>query len=306
MANEIVSAEIATAVVKGVANEVLPVLRPVFLLPELVNRDFEAEMAAVGDTLAVPIAPNMVANDIAEAGTVTLQNPALGNVDITLTNHLEASFLVPDVTKLLAKPDLMQVYGMSAIAALARQIETLIMNNFMYMTYNAAVGAAGSPMLEATVDLAETTLFNALVPADGRLFGVFDSTSYSELRQISRFTERRMIGGAGEAIKTGNLPDPIKNVTPFRSQLVPVVAGSPNTIYDLVFHPDAMALVTRRLPDVPAGFGAVSQYVEDPDSGYGFRVLMSYNPQELAVQMTVDALFGTGPLRQEFGIVVNR
>jgi hypothetical protein len=306
MANEIISLEIATAVVKGVSNEVLPLLRPKFLMAELVNRDFEAEMAQVGDTLSVPIQPQMTTNNIGEGGTVTLQNPALGSVDVVLNKHQEASFMVPDYTKLLVKPDLMKIYGGSAISALAKAIETDIINNFLYMSFNTAVGAAGSAMTEGTLDLAETSLFNALVPEDGRMFGVFNSTAYGELRQISRFTERRMVGGVGEAIKSGQLNDPIKGIIPFRSQLVPVVAGSPNTVYNLVFHPDAMVFVTRRLPEVPAGMGAVSEFVEDPVSGYTFRIIMSYNPNELGVQMTVDVLYGTSPLRQEFAVQVLR
>ena len=67
-----------------------------------------AFLAHAGDTVNVPIPPVLVANNIAEGGTVNPQNPNLGNAQIVLNTHAEATFQIPDVTKALAFPELLE------------------------------------------------------------------------------------------------------------------------------------------------------------------------------------------------------
>src|SRR5512132_191817 len=109
----ITSNNVANAIVKLVAADALPVV-----VGNLVNRDYEPVLAQAGDTINVPIPPAMVANNIAEGGTVQTQNPDLGNAQIVLDTHAEATFQIPDVTKVLAVPDLVKIYMGPAMAAL--------------------------------------------------------------------------------------------------------------------------------------------------------------------------------------------
>jgi len=55
---------------------------------------------------------------------VQLQNPNVGNAQIVLNTHAEATFQIPDVTKILAVPDLLQLYMNPAVVAIAQKIET--------------------------------------------------------------------------------------------------------------------------------------------------------------------------------------
>src|SRR5436309_9791461 len=98
----ITSANLANAIVKLVAADALPGLMGNLVMGNLVNRDFEPTLAQAGDTVNVPIPPVLVANNLAEAGTVQTQNPNLGNASIVLNTHAEATFQIPDVTKILA------------------------------------------------------------------------------------------------------------------------------------------------------------------------------------------------------------
>ena len=110
----------------------------------LVNRDYEPTLAQAGDTVNVPIAPSLVANNIAEGGTVQPQNPNLLNAQIVLNTHAEATFQIPDVTKTLAVPDLLRVYMQPAVAAIAQRIETDLLNLYAGFTANTPVGTAGT------------------------------------------------------------------------------------------------------------------------------------------------------------------
>ena len=115
----ITSANVAQAIVKLVAADALPALMGNLVMGNLVNRNYEPALAQAGDTVNVPIAPSMTANNIAEGGTVATQNPNIGNAQIVLNTHAESTFQVPDVTKVLAVPGLLRIYMEPAVIAIA-------------------------------------------------------------------------------------------------------------------------------------------------------------------------------------------
>src|SRR5688500_5612389 len=190
----ITSTNVANAIVKLVAADALPALVGNLIMGNLVNRDYEPTLAQAGDTVNVPIPPILVANNIAEGGTVTTQNPNLGNAQIVLNTHVEATFQIPDVTKVLAVPDLLHVYMQPAVAAIAEKIESDLLALYAGFTSNTPVGTGGTALSEAVVDSAETALCQAKLPASEPKYLVVDGTAYSQLRQIARFSEFRTAG----------------------------------------------------------------------------------------------------------------
>ncbi|HML15632.1 MAG TPA: P22 phage major capsid protein family protein [Bryobacteraceae bacterium] len=299
----ITSTNVATAIVKLVAADALPALMGNLVMGNLVNRDYERTLARAGDTVNVPIPPTMVANNIAEGGTVTLQNPDLGNAQIVLSTHVEASFQIPDVTKVLAVPDLLKLYMQPAVVAIAENIETSLLSLYPSFTANTAVGTGGTAPTEAVVDQAESELFSAMVPASAAKYLVVDPTAYSALRQIPRFSEFNTAGEAGLRALVDGAVGKMKDFYIFRSQFVQHTGSSPVTTHNLAFARDAIGLVVRRLPQPLPGTGAISEYAEL--GSFGMRVTMSYQPNTLAQQFTVDVLYGTGVLRNSFGVQVN-
>jgi len=293
----ITSANIAQAIVKLVAAKAMPALQNRLVMGSLVNRDFDAVIAATGDTVNVPLPPTMSANNIAEGGSVTTQSPSLGNAQVVLNKHSESSFQIPDITKVLAHPDLLATYLKPAVIAVAESIEQDLLNLYPLLTANTAVGAAATDITEAVVDDAERTLFTAKVPSEEPLSLVVTAAQYSVLRQMARFTEAQTLGD-GVAIATGQVGT-LKGFRVFRHQLVTTVS---TTDYNLAFARDAFVLVTRRLPQPLPGTGAIAEYVDM--GNFGFRVVMSYAPSTLAQQFTVDVLYGVASLRNQFGVQV--
>ena len=139
----ITSANVANAIVKLVAVDALPALVSNLVMGNLVNRDYEPTLANAGDTVNVPIPPTLVANNIAEGGTVQTQNPNLGNAQIVLNTHAEATFQIPDITKVLAVPDLLKLYMQPAVVAIAERIESDILTLYAQFTANTPMGTAG-------------------------------------------------------------------------------------------------------------------------------------------------------------------
>jgi P22 coat protein - gene protein 5 len=306
--NDVTSVQVAQAIAKVVAARALPPLVGNLVMGNLVNRDFEATMANVGDTVNVPIPPVMVANNLAEAGTVTTQNPSLGNAQIVLNMHAEATFQIPDATRVLVVPDLIDIYMGPAIIALAERIETDLLNTYTLFTANSTQGG-NSAFDEARLDAAESALATAKVPAAEPKYAVVSVSAYSAIRQISRFTEFQMTGPTGQPSPmitgalaggslTGAMGGTLKGMTIYRSQYV----ANATEYQNLVFARNALGLVMRRLPQPIPGTGAIAEYAEM--GNFGFRVVMSYAPGTLAQQFTVDCLYGVGPLRNNHAVVV--
>jgi hypothetical protein len=245
----------------------------------------------------------MVANNIAEGGTVQTQNPSLGNSQIVLNTHAEATFQIPDVTKVLAVPDLLRIYMEPAVAAIAQRIETDLLNLYSSFTANSPVGTAGTAITEATIDAAETALFLAKVPPSEQKYLVVDAATYSQWRQIPRFSEFQTAGDAGLRCLIDGTVGKLKDFFVFRSQFVSRTGNAPPTTHNLAFTKNAIGLVVRRLPRPLPGTGAIAEYAEL--GNFGVRVLMSYQPNTLAQQFTVDVLYGCGVLRNNMAVQVN-
>jgi P22 coat protein - gene protein 5 len=299
----ITSTNVASAIVKLVAADALPALVSNLVLGNLINRDYEPTLAQAGDTVNVPIPPTLVANNIAEGGTVTTQNPNLGNAQIVLNTHAEATFQIPDVTKVLAVPDLLRVYMQPAVIAIAERIEADLLGLYASFSANTPVGVAGTPITEAVIDAAETALFQAKVPSSQPKHLIVDASTYSQMRQVPRFSEFQTAGEAGLRALIEGTVGKIKDFFVFRSQLVAKTGSSPVTTHNLAFVRDAIGLVIRRLPQPLPGTGAIAEYADL--GNFGMRVIMSYQPNTLSQQFTVDVLYGAAALRNTFAVQVN-
>jgi hypothetical protein len=298
----ITTTNVASAIVKLVAVDALPALMGNLVMGNLVNRDYEPALAQTGDTINVEIPPTLVANNIAEGGTVQPQNPNLGNAQIVLNTHAEATFQIPDVTKVLAVPDLLQLYMQPAVIALAQRIESDLLNLAPQFTANSPVGTGGTAITEEAVDAAESEMFLAKVPSSATKYLVVDSIAYSALRQIPRFSEFSTAGEAGLRALIDGAVGKMKDFFILRSQFVPKSGSAPVVTDNLAFTKDAIGLVIRRLPKPLPGTGAVAEYAEM--GNFGLRVVMSYQPSTLTQQFTVDVLYGCGVLRNTCGVQV--
>jgi hypothetical protein len=131
---------------------------------------------------------------------------------------------------------------------------------------------------------------------------VCDADAYAALRQIPRFSEFHTAGEAGvDAVINGTIGR-IKDFAVFRSQFVAKTGSAPVTTQNFAFSRDAIGLVIRRLPQPIPGTGAIAEYAEL--GNFGVRVIMSYQPNTLAQQFTVDVLYGSAIIRNAFGVRV--
>lgn len=297
----ITSANLANAIVKLVAADALPALIGNLVMGNLVNRDFEPTLAKAGDTVNVPIPPTLTANNIADGAAVVTQNPNIGNAQIVLNTHAEATFQIPDVTKIVAVPDLLKLYMEPAIIAIAEKVESDLLALATSFTSNTPLGAPATPITEQLIDAAESALFTAKVAAAMEKYLMVDAATYSVLRQLSRFSEYQKAGDAGIKAVINGMLGRLKDFYVFRSQFIRK-SGTPLTTFNLAFAKNALGLAIRRLPKPLPGTGAIAEYAEM--GNFGVRVVMSYQPDTLSQQFTVDILYGASVLRNNHAVQV--
>lgn len=302
----IVRADVVEVTPEIIAQEALGVLKARLHLAKNVTKEMEVvgnratDTVKMGAIVNIPKLGAVVANQKAENGDVTIQNPAMDNVAITVNQHWETTIAVEDYAQAVADRNIEDTYLGDMITALAEKIETSIAAQFANFT-NTPIDAksADKDTIEQYVLQARKTLTDNRAPMEGR-FGYWDSGATNLLLQNGRFTEVAKYGN-GVAIQDGELGK-IHGFRSFESIFVPS-AGSPTVYSNALMHRRAIVLAMRPLP-TPRGGGVKVAVITDPESGLVMRALYSYNANKLADQLTLDVLFGVGVLRPELGVVV--
>ena len=286
------------------ANTALEVLRNNIVLAPLVTKDTDITGAfSVGSKLHIPYPGTFVANDKAANTAVTKQTPTSTDTTVTLNKHKEVSFVIEDFARAQANPIAMQAYMAAAIPALAEQVETDLFA--LYSSFSTTpIGTSGTDLAASVLRTANKTFTDKKIPRGNRHLVISTKDTASLLGDSSLQSFFAFNNGARGDIEAGLVSSDLYGLQVHESQLVPVVAGTPNSTKNLAFDPGAAILASRRLPDAPVGTGVAQASVTDPRSGLVLRVSLSYNADNLGVQCTTDILYGVAKLRDEKAFVV--
>lgn len=261
-----------------------------------VLHDYSEEVARQGDTIHIQKRGAMTSHAKLANTAVTLNNPSGATIPVTLANHQECSFLVEDVPEAQANVSLIDGYTADAARVLSTDIEDSIValyasvNPARVITWNPTDGDTKlASMIAARKAIVVT---NKCPEAEPRYCIVKDSAT--DFLDVDKFTSKEFL--SQNSLQTGTVGEILGFNVKEASQVVETV--SPTQTHRLVFAKEAIALVTRKLPDVPAGIGAKSQTVTA--DGVGLRAIMAYNADYLGVQVTVDILWGVAVTRSEW------
>lgn len=294
MAN-IGTGELSNSIATVVAAQALGYLKANTVLARLVSRDWDNEIATHGQTVDIPFTGALSVNDKAADTVVTLQTPSDSKKSVTLNKHKEVSFLIEDIGKALARPDYLEAYMRDGMAVMSEQIDSDI----------AALYSGFSQTIDATGGLAEDDwresrrLLNAAKAPMGQRYAVLHEDAEFEMLGIEKVVNRDYAETLGKA--AGNaFVTRFAGFDVFMDQKIAVASTQAKNLF---FHRNAIVMASRPLPPAPAGAGVI-QRVMDED-GMGLRVTISYNPDHLGVQVTIDVLYGVAELRDNHGVVVS-
>jgi hypothetical protein len=297
MAN-ITSTQVNDSTATVIAAQALGYLKANTVLSRLVARDWDDEIATHGQVVRIPFAGSLSVNDKAEGSVVTLQQPADTKVDVTLNKHKEVSFLMEDFANAISRPDWIGRYMADGVAKIAEQIDADIAALYSGLSQTIAALTANGGLKESDFREARRLLNAAKAPLSNRV-AVLGEDAEKEFWGIEKFVNadyRRSVGGALSGAYGGTA----YGFDVFMDQ---VIVASGSQIKNLFMHRDALVLCTRQLPPAPAGAGVVQKTMSE--DGVGLRVTLSYNPDYLGVQVTIDVLYGVAELRDAFGVAVS-
>ena len=261
-----------------------------------VLHDYSEEVAKQGDTIHIQKRGALTSHAKLANTPVTLNNPSGSTIPVTLANHQECSFLIEDVAEAQANVSLIDGYTQDAARVISTDIEDSIVA--LYASVNPARVITWDPTSGdtklASMVAARTAIVvtNKCPEAEPRYCIVRDSAA--DFLNVDKFTSKEYL--SQNSLQTGTVGEILGFNVKEASQIVHTV--SPTQVHRLVFAKESIALVTRKLPDVPAGIGAKSQTVTA--DGVGLRAIMAYNADYLGVQVTVDILWGVAVTRSEW------
>lgn len=280
------------------AQRALDVLRSNMVLGRLVARDTDYDAQQIGATLNIPYPGTFTAGTKAADGSASVSTPSGGaSVAVTLDSHKYVDFIVEDVARVQASSELLDRWVTPAAIALAEDVETSLFA--LYSGLTAGGGTSGTDLDAADIRTARKVLNDNKVPQAGR-FGVVSSKDEIALLGDSALASY-FANARPEAVAEGSMGR-VYGFDMYMSQLVTVVAGTPDSTKNIFMTPDAMILATRPLGDVTAG--ADSSVIVDPDSGLAIRVLRQYDMNARGHRIGFDILYGCDVLRATNGAVI--
>lgn len=297
MAN-ITTTLVADSTATIVAAEALGYLKANTVMARLVARNWDNEIATHGSAVVIPFTGSLSANDKAADTAITLNAPNDSKVTVTLNKHKEVSFLIEDIAKAFARPDLLSAYVADAMAVLAEQIDADIAGLYSGLSQSITATGASGPLDEADFREARRLLNAAKAPMSDRFAVLHEDADYAFLG-IEKAVNRDYSETLGQAA-AGAMVGRFMGFDVLTDQKIVVATA---VCKNLFFHRNAFVLATRPLPAAPANAG-VFQRVMDED-GIGLRVTLSYSHDYLGVKVTIDVLYGVAELRDAFGVLVN-
>lgn len=276
-------------------------------LAKTVSTNWDWTTATEGATIQVPKRGSLVVNQKASNSNVTVQNPTASNVSVTLNKHPEVTFGIDDVTRVLENQNTLTGYAEDAAKVLAESIESVVAANYASLSNPAIVfDTTSDATVLASIRKLRKYFTDQKVSAMEIRNVMSSSDLYNALLSVASITQAQNIATA-----TSNTPNvsgqmlPVYGLNFWESQLVPQTGTTPSiTAHNIAYTKDAFVLASRPLPAVPAGTGAISEVVADENTGLGLRVVTSYNPNQLATQITLDCLLGSSVIDTRRGVEV--
>ena len=296
--NHVTNTTAATFIPELWSDEIIAAYKKNLVMANLVNKmSFKGKK---GDTLHIPKPTRGSASAKAASTQVTLIAATESEQQVLVNKHYEYSRLIEDITEAQALASLRRFYTDDAGYALAKQVDTDLVQlgrgaqgGSGTAAYNKAVlGGDGSTLYvdgtnvgtaltDAGIRKVIQTLDDQDVPMDSRYL-VVPPAARNTLMGLSRFTEQAFVGevGGGNTIRNGQIGD-VYGTKVFVSTNCDTATTATSRIA-LMFHKDAFVLAEQM----------------------GVRSQTQYKQEYLGTLFTSDMLYGVAELRDLSAVAI--
>jgi N4-gp56 family major capsid protein len=300
--NNVTTTTAATFIPEIWSDEIVATYKKNLVLANLIKRmSFKGKK---GDSVHIPAPVRGNASVKAASTQVTLIAGTESEVVVNIDQHYEYSRLIEDIVEVQALSSLRNFYTEDAGYALARQVDTSLIQlgrgvqggggTSAYSgafsgadgttAYVAATNTGSGAITDAAIRRSIQRLDDQDVPMDNRFLIVPPSTR-NTLMGIARFTEQAFVGeqGPNNTIRNGEIGN-VYGVPVFVSSNADTTSGSTATRICLMGHKDFAVLVEQM------GVRSQTQYKQEwlgtlftSDMLYGVKELRDYSAVALAV-----------------------
>ena len=296
--NHVTNTTAATFIPELWSDEIIAAYKQNLVMANLVNKmSFKGKK---GDTLHIPKPTRGSASAKAASTQVTLIAATESEQQVLVNKHYEYSRLIEDITEAQALASLRRFYTDDAGYALAKQVDTDLIQlgrgaqgGSGTAAYNKAVlGGDGSTLYvdgtnvgtaltDAGIRKVIQTLDDQDVPMDSRYL-VVPPAARNTLMGLARFTEQAFVGevGGGNTIRNGQIGD-VYGTKVFVSTNCDTATTTTSRIA-LMFHKDAFVLAEQM----------------------GVRSQTQYKQEYLGTLFTSDMLYGVAELRDLSAVAI--
>ena len=255
-----------------------------------------------GDTVHIPAPTRGSASAKAASTQVTLIAATESEVVVTIDQHYEYSRLIEDIVEAQALASLRNFYTEDAGYALARQVDTSLIQlgrgvqggggTSAYSgafsgadgttAYVAGANTGLGALTDAAIRRSIQRLDDADIPMDGRFLAIPPS-SRNTLMGLARYTEQAFVGesGAGNTIRNGEIGN-LYGTPVFVTSNADTTSGSTACRIALLGHKDFAVFVEQQ----------------------GVRAQTQYKQEYLGTLFTADTLYGVKELRDNAAVAL--
>lgn len=253
-----------------------------YTLPLDVSRSVENKIKSNGDTVTVPLAPSLSAEDYTPGDTIEYNNITQETVDLVLNKSKNVSFKLTDKEVSLGLYNLRENYAKPAMEALLAQVNTDIVSVMSGASTNSDV-TFDSSMEAAAIRSAKKTL-------DGQKVGqgrkcILPSDFANDLLADSEF----------KSLENLATPEMLANGTISKRYGFDIKMNHAMSAAGYAFHPSAVAFAARayKLPDDGTGAKAtIGSY-----KGIPIRIIVKYT-DDLVYAVQFDILYGAKLIKE--------
>jgi N4-gp56 family major capsid protein len=289
--NSVTTSTAATFIPEIWSDEIIAAYKKNLVLANLVMKmNFKGKK---GDNIHIPAPTRGSASAKATETAVTLIAATESEVQVSINKHYEYSRLIEDIVEAQALNSMRQFYTADAGYALARQVDT----DLVQLGRSANGGTAGaaayaaayvggdgttayvaannneSALTDAAIRRTIQRLDDTDTPMDQRFF-LIPPSSRNTLMGLARYTEQAFVGGTNSTIRTGEIGN-LYGIPVFVSSNCDTASGTGAARVCLMGHKDSLVLVEQ----------------------IGVRSQVQYKQEYLATLFTSDTLYGVQILR---------
>jgi len=241
----------------------------------VVNRAYEGDIKNKGDTVKIPSISNLTANNKTAGTAVTIQAPTEGVTTLSINKHKEVSFYVEDLLATQAQAELRSKYTSKAGYALAKAIDTDIMD--LYAGLSLSAGSGTTAITDDLILNGMMQLDQADVPPNERVLIIAPSQKANMLK-LDKFVRADYRNGDAPAV-SGILGE-IYGMTVYSTNQVAI---STTKAKNLMMHKDALSLAIQM----------------------EIRLQAQYKLEYLSWLVVGDVIYGVGELQDDHAVVID-